>query len=126
MPLGTFLNGGTVTQLRGLQWLALSETGRVGTARATSDGGGGASLSWSYGASIPCRVDPASVSGGQDEVPVAERLANRATHVITVPPGTAVSTDDRFALTGGATFEVTAVRDRTGEMARVFEAVAVS
>jgi hypothetical protein len=46
--------------------------------------------------------------------------------VITVPAGTSVSTSNRFLITGRGTFEVTAVRERTGEFARVFEAVEVS
>ena len=29
MPLGTFLNGGTATQLRGLMWLSLSDIGQA-------------------------------------------------------------------------------------------------
>jgi len=125
MPLSTFLNGGTATQLRGLLWLSLSDTGSVGTLTSTSDAGGGASSMWAFGASVPCRVDPVS-SSGDDEVPVAGRLSDRSTHVITVPAGTSVSIANRFSVSGRGTFEVTAVRERTGEWARFFEAVEVS
>ena len=126
MPLGTFLNGAAPTRLRGLLWLALSDVGQVGTLTATSDSGGGASQAWTYGADLPCRVDPIGAGGSQDEMVVAGRLNDRSTHVITVPPGTTVTIKDRFKVTGGSTFEVTAVRSRTGEFARVFEAVEVS
>jgi len=125
MPLSTFLNGGTATQLRGLQWLALSDTGSVGTLTSTSDSGGGASSVWAFGASVPCRVDPIA-SSGDDETIVASRMSDRSTHLITTPSGTSVSITNRFAVTGRGTFEVTAVRGRTGELARFFEAVQVS
>jgi hypothetical protein len=125
MPLGTFLNGGTATQLRGLLWLSLSDTGQVGTLTSASDSGGGASQSWSYGSSVQCRIDPIS-SSGDDETIVAGRLSDRSTHVITVPAGTNVATSNRFLITGRGTFEVTAVRERTAEAARLFEAVEVS
>ena len=126
MPLSTFLNGGTATRLRGLMWLSLSDTGKLGTRAYTTDSGGGATAVWSFaGADIPCRVDPIAAAG-DDETIVAGRLSDRSTHLITVPAGTTGGTDNRFSVTGRGTFEVTAVRSRTGEWARFFEAVRVS
>lgn len=125
MSLSTFLNGTSPTRLRGLLWLALSDTGQVGTLTSTSDSGGGASRAWQYGTSVPCRVDPIS-SSGDDETLVADRLSDRSTHLITTPAGTAVTPNNRFAVAARGTFEITAVRERTGEWARVFEAVEVS
>jgi hypothetical protein len=55
MPLGTFLNAGTASQLRGLLWLSLSDTGQIGSKTSTSDSGGGATESWSFGASVANR-----------------------------------------------------------------------
>lgn len=139
MPLGTSLNGGPVSQLRGLQWLALSEVGSVGVATSVSDGGGGVTQTWAYGdtfgegtlgegmfagLTVPCRVDP--INARVDEGLVAGRLDARSTHLITVPAGTAVSTNDRFAVSSRGIFEVTAVRDRTAEWTHSFEAVEVS
>lgn len=97
-------------RLRGLLFLSLTDVGKVGTRSATSDSGGGASATWTYGADVPCRVDPL---GGAETV-VAGRLDDRSTHKITVPVGTTVTTDDRFAVTGRGTFEITAVLDRAG------------
>lgn len=125
MPLASFLNGGTATQLRGLLWLSLSDTGTVGTRTSTSDSGGGASETWAYGASIPCRVDPIA-SSGDDETIVASRLSDRSTHLITTPPGTVAGIANRFAIANGGTYEITAVRDRTAQTAKFLEAVQVS
>jgi hypothetical protein len=125
MPLSTFLNGGTATQLRGLQWLSLSDLGKVGTRTATSDSGGGASVVWSFGSDVPCRIDPVASSGENEDI-VAARLSDRSQYVITVPTGTTVPTDNRFAVAGRGTFEVTAVRTRTAQWATFFEAVPVS
>jgi head-tail adaptor len=122
MPLATFLNGGTITTLRGLSWLALSDSGRVGAGTMVGDTGGGATTTWTYGGTIPCRVDPLS---GR-ELLTAGRISDRSTHLITVPPGTGVTTSNRFAVTGRGTFEITAVQDRTGELVRSLEAVKVS
>jgi len=123
MPIATFLNGTTPVRLRGLLWLSLSETGNVLTATSTSDSGGGASVSWAAGTAVPCRIDPlgagaSRVTGGQ--------IDERSTHVVTVPPGTDVSTGDRFAITGRGTFEITAVRELTAEFAHNFEVLAIS
>lgn len=125
MPVSTFLNGGTATQLRGLLWLSLSDLGKVGSLTATSDAGGGATMTWAFGPDIPCRIDPVS-SSGEDETIVATRLSDRSQYVITVPAGTTVTTNNRFAVTGRGTFEVTAVRSRTGQWATFVEAVPVS
>jgi head-tail adaptor len=122
MPLGTFLNGGTITTLRGLSWLALSDSGRVGAGTIVGDTGGGATTTWTYGGTIPCRVDPLS---GRELI-TAGRISDRSTHLITVPPGAGVTTSNRFAVTGRGTFEITAVQDRTGELVRSLEAVKVS
>lgn len=124
MPLSTFLNGGTATQLRGLQWLALSDVGNVGAGTVVSDGGGGGTASWVYGSSIPCRVDPLNDRGIGSVI--AGRIDERTTHLITVPAGTDVPAASRFAVSGRGTFEVTAVPERTAEWTRVFEVVEIS
>jgi Phage head-tail joining protein len=125
MPLGTFLNGGSSSRLRGLQMLALSESGSVGTPTARSDGGGGSTQSWMWGPSIPCRVEPIG-GAGHDEVTIAGRLSDRSTHLITTPAGTSIDTTNRFAIANHGTFEVTAVRDRTAGWTQLFEAVEAS
>jgi hypothetical protein len=124
VPLSTFLNGTVPSQLRGLQWLALSDTGIIQRGTAASDSGGGASFAWAAVGTVACRVDPINafgnsrVTGGQ--------IDERSTHVVTVPPGSSVTTRDRFAVSGRGTFEITAVRQLTAEMAHNFEVIEIS
>lgn len=122
MGLTTFLDDDNPTQLRGLAWLSLSDLGQVGAGTIVSDGGGGGTATWTYGGTIPCRIDP--MTGG--ELLTADRLADRSTHTVTVPAGTSVSPASRFAIAGRGTFEVTAVRSRTGESLTFFEVVQIS
>lgn len=122
MPLGTFLNGGSVSQLRGLAWTALTDVGHIGTRTIVSDGGGGGTATWGYGSAIPCRVDWLKSHEGV----VGERIDDRSTHLITAPPNTPVESASRFLVDGVDTFEVTALRTETDEFLRVFEAFIVS
>lgn len=120
MPLTTFLNGNVPTQLRGLNWLALSDQGRVLTSGGTDDAGGGIRGSYTAGSYMPCRVDPLGTRGGI----TAEQVDERSTHIITTPPGTSVTTRDQFEVTNRGTFEITAVRTMSAEIVRELEAVA--
>lgn len=117
MGLATSLPN-TPTRLRGLAMLSMTSTCEVGTLTATSDSGGGASMSWAYAAGIPCRIDPASAG----EQVVGDRLTSRATHIVTLPAGTTVTGDNRLRI-DGTVYEVTAVREQTGHAARFVEVV---
>jgi len=121
MPFSTFLNGKLPTQLRGLQWLSLSELASIGTRTYVSDGGGGGTASWSYNGSIPCRIDPA---GGSEDV-VAERMTDRSIHTVLVPAGTSVDENDRVLISGRGTFEVIAAEQRSAEWVRALSVVQV-
>lgn len=123
MSLSTFLNGREPSRLRGLLWLSLSDTGDLLSLTSTSDSGGGASQTWgTAGTAIPCRVDPLSSTTGV----IAGRIDERSTHVVTVPLGTVVGGSDRFAVSGRGTFEVTATRVQTAELATTFEVIEIS
>lgn len=124
MPLSTFLNGGAPSQLRGLAWLALSDRGSVLVGTATSDSGGGATQAWVAAGTFDCRVDPINAFGNSRIT--GGVIDERSTHIVTAPPGTSVSTSNRFAITGRGTFEVTAVRDRTAEQTHTFEVIQIS
>ncbi len=118
-PLTTFADGLPVTTLRGLRADALSQTGNWLTLSGTSDSGGGATITWgTAGSALPCRVAPLT---GSESV-VADRLDDRSTHKIITLPTTGVSHKDRWVV-GSTTYEITAVRARTAEWVRVFEAV---
>lgn len=118
MPLATFLDGNVPSQLRGLAWLSLSSTGQVQNLAGTTDAGGGATRTWTAGSAIPCRVD--AMGGSESEV--ANRISDRSTHLITVPPQTTIGHEDRFSISG-TTYEITAVREHTSEWMRTLEAV---
>ena len=128
MPSGTFLSGRAPTRLRGLQWLTYRDTGTLWRGTVTSDSGGGATGTWAassvatWGTAIPCRID--AMSG--DESLAAGRLDDRSTHVVQTPAGVPVRNTDRFAIANRGTFEVTAVREWTGESARFFEVTSTS
>ena len=109
------------TMTRGLVTEALSESGNTITAAAVDDGGGGASFSETASASVICRLD--SLGGSEGER--ADRLSDRSTHLLTLPAGTDVAAADTFQISGRGTFEVTAVRENTGELARFAEVVAL-
>lgn len=115
MGIATFLNGRPST--RGLSWLALSDTGVVLSSIVVSDSGGGGSATWSPSGTVSCRVDPlgsnSRITGGA--------IDERSTHLVTAPSDTTIDVANRIAITGRGTFEVTAVRSRTGQLTQVFE-----
>jgi len=119
MSLSTFLNDAPIGRLRGVQWLALSDLGQVGTNTTTDDGGGGVTSGWQWGGTVPCRIDPLS----NNETLAAGRISDRSTHVVTVPAGTPVTVNSQFTIANRGTYEVTGVQDTTGELARFFEVV---
>ena len=109
-----------IQSTRGLITEALTESGWPVTSSFVSDGGGGGSVSLVSGGTVVCRID--ALAGEEGEV--AERISDRSTHLITLPPETTVTTADDFVISGRGTFEITAVREHTGEFSTVFEAVA--
>lgn len=123
MPLSTFLNGRDPDRLRGLTWLALSETGVIMAGTTLSDSGGGATTGWAAAGTFECRIDPlAANSGGV----LGDRIDERSTHLVTVPPSANVTTDHQFAISGRGTFEVTATREQTAESVSSFEVIKIS
>jgi SPP1 family predicted phage head-tail adaptor len=117
-PISTTLHDVTPTRLRGLTFLALSEVGHISRGTVTDNQGGGGSVSYATVGTVACRVDP--LGGGEGLI--ADRIDERTTHRITVPPETNVTSKDRFTVVGTGTFEVTAVHARTDEQVRILEA----
>src|SRR5512147_1107215 len=124
-PLSTFLNG--QPPIRGVLWLGLSETGRVLIRSQVSDGGGGETdtytpadtLPWRDSTNFPCRIDVISGTEGQ----AANRVSDRSTHVVTLNTGgtIAISLDDDLQIQNRGRYEITAIREHTGEFSRQFE-----
>jgi YD repeat-containing protein len=115
MPVSTFLNGRAPT--RGVLWLGLSDTGGVLLRAGTADGGGAQTYTYTRQGTISCRIDPLGGREGEQAV----RVSDRSTHVVTLPALTTITLDDDFVVDGRGTFEVTAIRSRTGEFARMIE-----
>lgn len=109
---------------RGLVSFALTETASVLSGTVVDDGGGGGTLTYEAGETIPCRIDP--LGTGTREGETANRISDRSTDVVTLPANTAITTANELRIDGRGTFEVTAVRERSNELARFVEVVSRS
>lgn len=105
------------TALRGLAYLALSDTGYILRGSVTDNLGGGGTLTWGTAGTVWCRVAPA----GGAETEMAEGIFGRDAYTITVPALTNVTTADRFKA-DGIEFEIAAVNTRTDEQLRTLDA----
>lgn len=102
---------------RGLVSTALTETANVLSGTVVDDGGGGGTVAHVASGTIACRID--TLSGSEREI--AERISDRSTHLVTLPAGTEVTTSSDLRINGRGTFEVTAVREHSNELARFVE-----
>lgn len=109
-----------IVSYRGLITEALAETANVLSGTVVDDGGGGGTVTSVAGGTIPCRIDAL----GGDEGEVANRVSDRSTHLVTLRPETTITTTNDLLINGRGTFEVTAVRENTDELARFVEVVA--
>lgn len=105
-----------LTSMRAVAEQALPGTAVINSGTLTSDGGGGYSEAFTASGTVACRVAP--VTGSEREL--GDRIAADAEYVITLPAETSVETDDRI-VTGGVTYNVVAVRDRSWEITRRVE-----
>ena len=112
----------TYASTRGLITEALTESGYTISGTVVSDGGGGGSVTAVNGGTVACRIDVIGATSAGEST-VANRISDRSTHILTLPPGSSVTTEDQFYVIGRGTYEVTAVREHTGEFSTVFEAV---
>ncbi len=122
MGLSTFLSN---PPIRGLLWLSLTDTGRFLIRSSVSDGGGGQtetylpdpSAAWAGTNNVACRID--ALSGIEGEV--ADRVSDRSTHLVTINAPYSVSLNSDFQILNRGRYEITAIREHTGEMATQFE-----
>jgi head-tail adaptor len=96
---------------------ALPGTAVIQTNSFVSDGGGGGSVTWSASGTVPCRIAPL----GGDERLVGGRLSPDADSVITLPWDATVTEGSRI-VSGGGTYNVENVRDRSYELTTRLEA----
>lgn len=104
---------------RGLVTEALTESCQVLSGTVTDDGGGGGTVAMVGGGTLICRIDAL----GGDEGEIAQRVSDRSSHLVVLPADTTVTTADQLSISGRGTFEVTAVRENTDELARFVEVV---
>lgn len=96
-------------------------TATVLTFSSASDGAGGQVETYTPGAPVAARIapmgrgEPTAVRGTRSG---GDRVDARTTHVISLPPGTAVTARDRIEMADGSVYEVTAIRSRTDEIIR--------
>ncbi len=121
MSRTTFLNGRSYARLRGALAQSLSTTGYQLAGAGTVDQSGGEIQTWGTAGTFACRIDP--LAGG--ERVFGERMSDRSTHIVTLPPNSTVDHNDRFQIDGD-TYEITAVRSATAERARRLEVVEIS
>lgn len=107
---------------RGLVTEALTETANVLSGTVVDDGGGGGTFTVTAGGTISCRID--ALGGNEGEV--GQRISDRSTHLAVLPYETTIDTANDLRINGRGTFEVTAVREHTDELARFVEVVARS
>ena len=114
-------NAASITRLRGAMFLYFTDVGYVLELSGSSDSGGGEVQAWGTAGTFDCRVD--ALAGGESVT--GNRLSDRSTHLISLPPNSTVDHNDRFKVNGD-TYEITAVRNRTDEFHRELEAAQVS
>lgn len=124
MSITTFL---AHPPMRGALWLSLTDSGRFLVRGTASDGGGGVTetytpagtADWATTTNYDCRID---VVGGR-EGEAADRISDRSTHIVTFHAGTitGLSLDNDLQIQNRGRYEITALREHTGEMATQIE-----
>lgn len=93
--------------MRAVAAQALPGTAVIQTESFTDDGGGGGTLGWSAAGTVSCRIAPMTGS----ERDIADRVAEDAESVVTLPADTDIDASDRL-LIDGRTYNVLHVRER--------------
>lgn len=101
------LTAADIDSMRTVAAQALPGTAIIQTFTVTDDGGGGGTAAWTSAGTVDCRIAP--LSGSEREI--ADRIAEDAESIVTLPAETVVTTKDRMLIAGG-TFNVLALRDR--------------
>jgi SPP1 family predicted phage head-tail adaptor len=96
---------------------ALPGTAVIQSQTYVSDGGGGGSVTWTAAGTVPVRIAPL----GGDERLVGGRISPDADSVITLPWDATVTEGHRI-VSGGGTYNVEHVRDRSWELTTRLEA----
>ena len=110
-----------IDQMRETAEGAMPGTAVIQSRTYQSDGGGGGTTVWTPSGTAACAIAPILSLGG-DENLTGGRITPNSDWIITLPAETSISAEHRV-VTGGRTFEVTALRaPRTYELTRRVEA----
>lgn len=101
------LTAAELSSMRDVAATALPGTAVIQRQSFTDDGGGGGTIAWTAAGTVDCRIAP--ISGNEREI--ADRIAEDAASVVTLPGETSISVTDRMVISGG-TFNVMAIRER--------------
>ena len=116
------LSTADIAAMRSTAEECLPGTAVIQTQTFASDTGGGGSLTWTASGTVDCRIAPVT---GNEQI-VGERVTPEADWVVTLPAETSVTTESRI-ITGGGTFNVTALRaPRSYEISRRVEVAEAS
>lgn len=116
----SLLSPGELAEMRGTAEEALDTTAVIQTKSFVSDGGGGGTTAWTPAGTVSARLAP-YMSGGNSEGVEGERLSTESQVIFTFPADTVVDHNARVVC-DGATYEVTAIRQRSQELTRRIEA----
>lgn len=97
---------------------ALPGTAIIQSQTTTSDGGGGVTQAWTAAGTVDCRIAPLTAT----EREIGERISSDADYLITLPHDASVGLNSRI-VSGGGTFSVEAIRDRSWHVTTRVEAV---
>lgn len=114
------LTDAELTAMRATAAEALPGTAVIQTHQFTDDGGGGGTVGWTSSGTVDCRIAP--LSG--DEREIADRIAEDAEYIVTLPTDASVTVQSRLIVAGG-TFNVAAIRDRSYEVTQRVEVTKV-
>lgn len=110
------LTSDELTSMRATAADALPDTAVIQMRTRTDNSGGGASSVWTAAGTVDCRLAP--MRG--DEREIADRVAEDADFLVTLPVSAAVTTQSRVLINGG-TYNVAAIRDRSWEITQRIE-----
>jgi SPP1 family predicted phage head-tail adaptor len=96
---------------------ALPDTCVIQRGTATTDTGGGATTAWVAAGTVDCRIAPAQ---GGNETERGGRITAETEFILTLPHTATIDTNYRV-VTGGETYNVTALRDRSWPLTRRVE-----
>lgn len=114
----SLLSDAEISQMRTVAAEALPASGTIYTQTWTSDGGGGGSITWAASGTANCRIGP--ISGAERES--GDRISSDADFIVTFPGDTSITTDSRV-VSGGGTYAVAAIRDRSWDLTTRVETV---